>query len=296
MPHVVNGHMNITWKVHITLVAVLASASCVPLAAQSYTFESISCDGYTPAPYGMNGAGTVVGMIPGGGFIYSNGKCQTYPGVAFSGITDTGGLFVVSFPPDQHTYLLESDGHTIGPLPDFPGALGAVYCCADTLTGTLAGNYTPAGSPIPESGFFYQNGKLTSLPWSTASGSPSYWLTLAALNNTGIAVGTCECPTFLLGFVLQKGKITYVRYPEATFTSFGGLNDNGVVVGTFVNQKTGAGGIFTYNIGTATWTELNFPSPYNGLVPLGISNSGVVALVSGGIGYNGLVIATPTTN
>jgi hypothetical protein len=285
--------MNITWKMRIVLVAAIGIASYSPLAAQSYTFEAISCNGDTPAPYGMNGDGTVVGIIPGGGFIYSNSKCQTYPGVSFSGITDTGGLFVVTFPPDQHTYLLESDGHTIGPLPDYPEALGAVYCCADTLTGTLAGNYTPVGSPIPESGFFYQNGKFTSLPWSTASGSPSYWLQLAALNSKGIAVGTCDCSQ-TVGFVLQKGKITYATYPAATSTFFQGLNDNGVVVGTFVNQRTGAGGIFTYTIDTASWTELNFPSPYNGLVPFGISNTGVVALVSGGIGYNGLVIATPT--
>src|SRR5580658_10045477 len=129
--------MNITLKMRVVLVAAIAVASCSPLAAQSFTFEAISCNGYTPAPYAMNGSGTVVGIIPGGGFIYSNGKCQTYPGVSFSAITDTGGLFVVNFPPDQHTYLLESDGHTIGPLPDYRGALGAVYCCADTLTGTL---------------------------------------------------------------------------------------------------------------------------------------------------------------
>jgi hypothetical protein len=284
--------MNITWKMRIALVVALAAASCAPLAAQSYTFESISCNGATPAPYAMNGAGTVVGVIPGGGFIYSNGKCQTYPGELFSGVTDTGGLFA-TFPPDKHTYLVESGDHKVGPLPDYPGAQGTLYCCADTRTGALAGNYWPNGTEV---GFFYQNGKFTSLPWSEASGSPSYWLTLAALNNTGIAVGTCECPNYLLGFVLQKGKITYHAYPAATYTYLQGLNDNGLVVGTFVNQKTGAGGIFTYNIDTSTWTELNFPSPYNGLVPFGISNTGVVALVSGGIGYNGLVIATPTGN
>ena len=289
--------MDITWKVHITLVAVLASASCAPLAAQSYTFESISCDGYTPAPYGMNGAGTVVGMIPGGGFIDSNGKCQTYPGVSFFGVTDTGGVFF-SCPSCKQLYLLESD-RTIVTLPDYPGAQGTpLYCCADTRTGTLAGNYWTGPQGDVESAFFYQNGKFTSLPW-TETGPPGnccYSFTLAALNNTGIAVGTYNSVQGLFGFVLQNGKITYPRYPAATYTYFQGLNDNGVVVGTFVNQKTGAGGIFTYNIGTATWTELNFPSPYNGLVPLGISNSGVVALISGGIGYNGLVIATPTTN
>lgn len=283
--------MNVTWKIHIVLLAALAAGSCVPLAAQSYTFEAISCNGYTPAPYGMNGSGTVVGNIPGGGFIYSNGKCQTYPGISFFGVTDTGGVFF-SCPTCKNLYLLEADGRTIGPLPDYPGTQGPpLYCCADTETGTLAGNYwTPPPSGL-EVGFFYRNGKFTSLPLSD-SGHPSYWFTLAALNNTGIAVGTVNA----YGFVLKNGKIAYESFPAASFTSFGGLNDNGVVVGSFANDKAGTSGIFTYSIASATWTELNFPYPYNSMVPFGISNTGVVALVSGGIGYNGLVIATPTRN
>lgn len=283
--------MNITWKMRIALVAALAVASCVPLAAQNYTFESISCNGYAPAPYGMNGSGTVVGNIPGGGFIYSNGKCQTYPGASFFGITDTGGLFV-SCPSCKNLYLQEPNGKMIGPLPDYPGTQGTpLYCCADTRTGTLAGNYWPAGLEV---GFFYQNGKFTSLPWSESGGGNAFQL--GVLNNTGIAVGTTYYGSQILGFVLEKGKFTYHAYPAATYTYFQGLNDNGLAVGSFVNNTAGASGVFTYNIATATWTELNFPYPYNLMVPLGISNRGVVALINGGIGYNGLVIATPTGN
>ena len=93
----------------------------------------------------------------------------------------------------------------------------------DTATGTLAGNYWPTFGGI-RVGFFYQNGKFTSLPWSDASGSPSYSYTLTALNNTGIVVGTF-LRNYVQGFVYQKGKMTVLEYPGANYTYFQGVND-----------------------------------------------------------------------
>ena len=72
--------MSITWKMRIVLVAAIMVACCLPLAAQSYTFEAISCDGATPAPYAMNGAGTAASFaesIDGGQLPAIAGKSQS---------------------------------------------------------------------------------------------------------------------------------------------------------------------------------------------------------------------------
>ncbi|MCU1274264.1 MAG: hypothetical protein JWO48_1695, partial [Bryobacterales bacterium] len=267
-------------------------ACCAPVAAQNYTFDTIlECNNLTLFPAAMNGSGLVVGTAhdisgAGGGMTYYNGKCQTYPSLAFYGVSDTDWL-IAGIKGGNGYYLIEP-GPQVMPLPNYPGAQATSYCCIDTATGTLAGNYIPAGAPLNTfSGFFYQNGKFTSLPWSDASGSPSYEYTIAALNNAGIVVGTYQ-RNYVLGFVLAKGKMTLLAHPGATNTNFKGVNDNGVVVGRY--DGPGITGVLLYNIATGTWTDLNFPSPYNGMTPVGISNTGVIALTNW---TGGLVFATP---
>ncbi|HLJ94727.1 MAG TPA: sulfatase-like hydrolase/transferase [Gemmataceae bacterium] len=279
----------------IFLATVLAIAGSSSLAAQTYTFQTILyCNNLTAFPVAMNGAGLVVGQAHdinstyNSGMVYQNGTCQTYPKAAFWGVTDTGGILeeLVS-PPGM--YLREPGGKLVGPLPSYPGSQGSVYCCVDTVTGTLAGTYSP-GPPGIFSGFFYQNGKFTSLPWAEPSGSSSYWFTLTALNNTGAAVGTFN-GQYTLGFLYRNGTMTFLGYPGAKYTNFYGLNDNGVVVGVYT-MPNNANGVFIYNIGTGVWTDLNFPAPYNLMIPVGISNAGMIALQYSAPG--GMVIATPT--
>jgi len=280
------------------LIAILVAACSAPLAAQSYTFDTILyCNGLAAFPYAMNGSGLVVGIAevasgPSAGMTYFDGKCQTYASDAFYGVTDTGWL--IGGVNDSKTYELIVPGSKVIPLPNYTGLQPGnfAYCCMDTSTGTLAGNYTPPKSAIPTSGFFYRNGTFTSLPWSDASGSPSYWYQITALNNTGAAVGTYE-GVYTLGFVYQKDKMSLLSHPGAKYTYFQGLNDNSVVVGSYVST-TNQLGIFLYNITTAAWTDLNFPYPYNDMVPVGISNTGVIALQYSPSG--GMVLATPSGN
>jgi hypothetical protein len=265
----------------LILVAALAAGSCVPLVAQSYTFEAATC-GDNFFPYGMNGSGAVVGTTTvngtGSGAIYYNGKCYTYPTVYFSGVSDTGWL--IGYPPGTRNnaeYLIQPG--KVSPLPNpFGLTSNFTYCCIDSATGTLAGNYYPSNGAL-ESGFFYQSGKFTSLP----SG-----YTIGALNNTGIAVGETYQGAGIAGFVLAKGKVTLLAYPKAVSTYFYGINDKGIVVGS---ADANGGTVFTYNLTTGAWTDLNFPYPYNIMNPVGITNSGVIAL--SGVGGGGLVLATP---
>ena len=279
----------------ILLISVIAVAFCAPLAAQTYTFSNAECNNFALSAYGMNGAGVIVGAADDGGAIYANGKCQTYPNVFLYGVSDNEWLIGgVKF---SDTYELIQPSGKVTDLPSYPGG-GTEYCCMDSATGTLAGNYYPTGTTGTLVGFFdnINSGKFSSLPWSEATGS-IYWYTIAALNNTGIVVGTDNgeyTGNGTLGFVYAKKKLTLYRYPGATFTYFQGVNDNGLVVGSYSVRSTGATNIFLFDIATNTWTDLNFPYPYDGMHAIGISNSGVIALT--GASGAGVVLATPPAN
>jgi hypothetical protein len=293
--------MSLTWMRRTAiLIAILAAACSAPLAAQSYTFDTILyCDGLAAFPYAMNGSGLVVGIAeltsgPSAGMTYFNGKCQTYASDAFYGVTDTGWL--IGGVNDSKTYELIVPGSKVTPLPNYTGLQPGnfAYCCMDTSTGTLAGNYWPGPAGVI-SGFFYQGGKFTSLPWNDG-GVSGYWYQIAALNNTGIAVGNYQgkgAGGGIVGFFYQKGKMTYLEHPGSEFTYFQGLNDNEVIVASY-SSDDGPSGISLYNIQTATWTDLNFPYPYNDMTPVGISNTGVITLQYSPSG--GMVIATPSSN
>jgi hypothetical protein len=267
----------------VITIAILAAACCAPLAAQSYTFQSVDCNGLGISPYGMSGPGVVVGVTEanggvGEGVLYYNGKCEAIPSLYLFGVSDTDWL--IGYPPNSpnNTFYLIQPGK-VSPLPNpFGLTSNFTYCCIDSATGTLAGNYYPSNGAL-ESGFFYQSGKFTSLP----SG-----YTIGALNNTGIAVGETYQGAGIAGFVLAKGKATLLAYPKAVSTYFYGINDKGIVVGS---ADANGGTVFTYNLTTGAWTDLNFPYPYNIMNPVGITNSGVIAL--SGVGGGGLVLATP---
>jgi hypothetical protein len=280
------------------LMAITTAAFSLPLHAQSYTFQTIlECNNLTTFPYAMNGSGVVAGSArnisgPDSGLIYVNGECETVPEATFYGITDTDLL--IGGVDNSKTYELIEPGPKVVALPSYPGAQPGNfgYCCMDTTTGVLAGNYSP-GPPGITSGFFYYNGTFTSLPWSDASGSPSYWYQIAAMNNTGVVVGTYNT-TYLLGFVYANKKMTLLGFPGATYTYFQGINDYGIIVGYYTQQSTGVTNVFLYNLVTGKWTNLDFPYPYDNMVPVGISNTGVIALQYSPSG--GMVIATPPSN
>jgi hypothetical protein len=288
--------MEYTMKLRAFILLTIASAAfSLPLAAQTYTFQTIlECNSLTAFPVAMNGSGVVVGSAhnifgPGAGMIYYNGTCQTYDEAVFYGVSDTDWLLEspLAFSVGN-TYFLAEPGGKPAALPTYPGAQGTDYCCMDTAAGVLAGNYyTTGGGPI---GCLYQNGTFTSLPWSDASGSPSYMYTITALNNTGITVGNYEGAE-QLGFVYAKGKMTLLSYPGATYTYFYGINDYGVIVGSYNVKATGVSNLFLYSLATAKWTNLDFPYPYDNMTPVGISNAGVIALQYSASG--GMAIATP---
>jgi uncharacterized membrane protein len=267
----------------------IASATLSQLKAQNYTFLVAECGGYTVIPEGMNNEGTVVGeahMINSAyslAFIYASGACKTVgpgkDGISFAGVTDNNDIIGLH---SGGNFLL-SHG-TVENLPAYPGGEYTGYCCLDTATGVLAGNYDMDnfGEQV---GFLYSNGNFVSLPFSNEQ---LYFPKIAGMNSKGVVVGTRDS----LGFTYIDGKIKVFQYPGATYTTFNGISDNGIVVGTYNVRKTGKIGIFSYDLETDTWTDLNFPPDYVTVIPVGITNSGVIAALYSSSG--GLVIATPT--
>jgi hypothetical protein len=143
------------------------------------------------------------------------------------------------------------------------------------------------GGSLEQYGFLYQKGTFTPLP----DAGEFYVPTITGMNKKGIVVGTMNSFN-LYGFAYIGGKMRFFQYPGATYTSFNGISDNDVVVGTYSVEKTGKIGIFSYDIDTNAWTDLNFPAQHNAVTPVGITNAGVIAAANSPSG--GLLIATPT--
>jgi len=274
-------------------LAIFALADVHPLWAQGYTFKVAQCGEYTAYPRGMNNAGTVVGAaqtidsIYSFAFVYADGTCQTIgpgaDGVSFTGIADNNEVFGIY---GAGSFLFGQG--SLENLPGYPGANFTSYCCLNTSTGLIAGNYLMVGSPL-QYGFLYENGILTPLPYSYYHYAPS----ITGMNNKGVVVGTMNALT-IYGFTFVDGKISLFQYPGATTTTFNGINDDGLVVGTFVRDGAhpGTGNLFTYDLGTGAWTDLDFPGEYGAVVPVGITNSGIIAAQLSPAGA-GLLIATP---
>jgi uncharacterized membrane protein len=268
-------------------------ADVYPLKAQNYTFEVAECGAYTAYPKGMNTDGTVVGgaqtlnSIDSWAFIYADGACKTIgpgeDGISFTGIADNGEVLGIY---SAGSFLFERG--TLQNLPAYPGSEFTDYCCLNTSTGVLAGNYLVTASPL-QYGFLYENGTLTPLPYSYYHYAPS----ITGMNNKGVVVGTMNALT-IYGFTFVDGKISLFQYPGATTTTFNGINDDGTIVGTFNrNGAHPAYNLFTYNLDTGGWTDLDFPGECAAVVPVGIANSGVIAAKLSPSGA-GLLIATPT--
>lgn len=265
-----------------------------PARAQSYTFQVAECGEYGIEPSGMDNQGVIAGTAStlgseyALGFLYADGTCKTvapaHGGISFTGVGADGGLLGlysagIGQGPIQSFLLAHG---TISPLPSYPGSDSTAYCCLNPSTGVVAGNYDLVGDSA-QYGFFYENGTFKPLP----SSEYHYALQIAGMNSGGVAVGTAFS-AHLYGFTYVGGELHLLQYPGATETTFNGISDNGLIVGTII--LPGTAGICTYDLNTGVWTKLNF-GPYVSSLPVGINDAGVIAAELSPSG--GLLIATP---
>jgi hypothetical protein len=115
---------------------------------------------------------------------------------------------------------------------------------------------------------------------------------LAAVNRSGVAVGTYYTATTAPGFVYANGKFSYFLYPGSLVTNFYGVNDNNQVIG-YAYSNHGENLYFLYDIATGTYTDINLEGNQDSLA-IGINNTGVIACQDSATG--GLLLATPVAN
>ncbi len=280
------------------LILCSAFSSGLPLAAQNYTFQVVDyCGALTAFPSAINNSGVIVGAASAinsaknSGFIYAQGKCFSTSfggqGTDFVGITNSNEILGIL--SQTSSYLLGNG--TLKSLPSFPSAVASsIYF--KNAAGVLGGNYLATERDVYGRGFLYVNGAFKPLPQGLGDGTGSAY-TLYGLNDNNIAVGTFY-GEHSLGFVLRDGVITYPEYPGATYTYFYGINNNNLIVGSYDKNSDGTFNVFTYDLNTNVWTDLNFPYPYDVAKPVGINDSGVIAAMYTPSG--GLLIATPSGN
>jgi probable HAF family extracellular repeat protein len=271
------------------IAPIIALATQGSLAGQTYEFQVVECGTYDLIPRGINNAGIVVGGAQEAesdgalAFVYANGVCRTFGpalgGVSFTGIADNGAA--VGIHNGDESFLVAQGAFEN--LPPYPGSSFSDYCCLSASTGALAGNYEYAPT-FDYVGFLYSDGKFVSLPYSSQHFA---YPEIAAMNAKGIVVGTMSQQ---YGFTYTAGSMKLFQYPEAAYTTFNGINNNGLIVGTYVNLSGGKFGVFSYNLETGVWKDLNF-GDYAAAIPVGVTDSGVIAAALGPSG--GLLIATP---
>ena len=214
-------------RARVHLVAALALACPAALQAQNYSFQVVDfCDGYAAFPNAMNNAGTIVGGAFNGGmgtslaFVYQDGACSTIylgpAGTSFEGITDNE--LVVGLRGNFQNYLYK--GGAFSRLPSYHAAENTYYCCLNTSTGLLAGNYLMTGS-LSRYGFLLDKGTFTPLPGAAPNSVPS----ITGMNKNGIVVGTMTTAV-QAGFMYVGGNMQFFQYPGATYTTFNGISDS----------------------------------------------------------------------
>jgi uncharacterized membrane protein len=148
------------------------------------------------------------------------------------------------------------------------GPRGRTCVLDDNDAGTIVGNY---GSTSDIHGFVDRNGKFTAIDDPEAGkGKGKYELggTIAAsVDRAGVIVGWYYNKRDIEeGFVLRNGKFSDVDYPlsahaHPSSSSLNGIADNGTIVGTYNNLKTGSAISFLDQSGK--FTSIAVPRAYS---------------------------------
>jgi probable HAF family extracellular repeat protein len=161
--------------------------------------------GQTTVAYGINDSGDIVGG-------YCQGPSGCPPGVVLA---------------PTHGFLFSNNKYSTMDYPD-PLAVGT-SCNAINNAGTIVGWYT---TDQAEDGFIYQNGTYSLLDFPGALGGTFPM----AINNSGVVAGFFqEADGNSHGFTYQNGTFTQVDVPQALVTGVSGINDAGVLVGSYLD-------------------------------------------------------------
>ncbi len=244
-------------------VVLLLSARA---ANAGYTFSSFDLPGarQTTAS-GINNQGQIVGQAVIGldvGFLYSGGTFTIINGASAGGINDAGQIvgFTSDVPGPATGYLYDNGTYT--PIA-VPGA-SSTYAYGINNSGQIVGHNTVGSDTL---GFVRTSGIFETISFPGLE-SPS------AINDAGQIVGDASSQTGNAGFLYANGAITPIAVPNFDNTFALGINDAGVVVGTYRNF--GNGGANTgFILNDGVFTTLEVPGAF-ATVATGINDLGQV--------------------
>jgi probable HAF family extracellular repeat protein len=129
---------------------------------------------------------------------------------------------------------------------DFPGATWT-YGDGVNHAGTITGSFLDA--TFAPHGYIWSAGTFTQLDsFGVPAQDPQ------AIDDAGDVVGWCGPPMNSSGFILSGGKFSYINFPNADWTKAYGINNSGMVVGTYYSGVLSG---FLLNGGKFTW--INYP-------------------------------------
>ncbi|MBA3914199.1 MAG: hypothetical protein H0X25_10210 [Acidobacteriales bacterium] len=258
----------------IAIVAIVLN--CMALAvAQSGTYTQVDYPqaAYTFA-YAINDKGEIVGayvddlgflhgyLLSGGVFTPINFRTD-YSDTVAAGINNVGQI--VGWSLNGHGFLYDSVGKVFHAL-DYPGAVGT-YPVSINNTGGKTGTFsftggvnelmgfqclgstcnqiTPTGMPATVAGITDAAAVFGTLsaPFRFAHGRYQRFMIpgepearLSGVNFAGTALVGWMTPYGLRGFIYRAGVLRILNFPGSPNTQASGVNEDGVVVGTFFDS------------------------------------------------------------
>jgi hypothetical protein len=180
-------------------------------------------------------------------------------------INNSGVIVGRYFSAGKHCFVLDTTGYRTIDVP-FPGAIGT-DCRGINDQGQIVGSYdtlSPTGQRIRH-GFLLSAGIFTSIDVPFAGVTRTV---TRRINNAGQIVGRYVLNGVDHGFLLDGGGFTSIEFPPARPTGVGGINDNGLIVGTYFDPSGFIFG-FTRTVDTsqnnqgspAVFTQIVLPGP-----------------------------------
>jgi hypothetical protein len=154
-------------------------------------------------------------------------------------------------------------------------AAGETDSYAINNKGVIAGDYVD--STGVQHGMILTGTKVTKADNPSCAGTPgSTGISFYGINSAGVAAGWCTTTGGTeIGYTYSKGKFTQVTIPNAVNVNVNGINDQGNLVGAFVNS---AGVQHAFLLVGKTLTKLNPPGVTATATAWGVNNKGVVTV------------------
>ena len=307
--------------------AALLLTSSAARAGTNYSFETLNNNGDLNFNQllGINDSGYIAGYFGDGTVVPNNGYVLAPP-------YGQANYTPENFPGSAQTQVVGIDNiktngtyNTVGFYVDNAGGnhgfrdFGGTFTTVDnSLTGSAMFNQVLGLNDKNIGAGFYNDsvgnahpylvnltGNVTQSSFS-AINLPSFFNAVSAMatdvNNSGVVSGTyTDTGGVVHGFLEIGGKFTSLDDPHGngTNTSFFGLNNNGDVVGSFVNGN-GTNGLL-YNWYTHTWQTIDDPNAsftsafgVNGTTINGINDlDQMVGFYSDGTHVDGMLVNTP---